>query len=842
MKKILILSNGPVPTPEQDKVEGGGLRCWGLANGLLGQKKKIEITLAYNDVFKKDDSPTEFAGINLKTWQIQNIPELISEYDSVIVSYSMGDLTDSVVSNIRDDQQLILDGYVPIYIEMSARDSDNIEREYDAFNFENKIWTRALKRGDIILCANENQKKFYRGVLSSLGRINPVTYTDDDFIKIVPYGVYKESPKANNKPITKILKNKDSFKLLWFGGIYPWFDLKDLLTAIKEISKHKPVELIMVGVKNPFNMHPDFLAKYDEIIKFIKDNKLEQIVHLVDWVKFDDRADWYLDSDAVILINKIGVENTLAWRTRLVDYVWADLPIITNGGDPLSDILEENKAVKILTSLEKDNLVKEISGFIDDKDSLKNIFKNMQKVRSTLYWDVVTKDLSKMIIESYKPKDSHMRIVNSVDINDSSSSMGKIDRIKTISRKGLRFAKTNGVMPATKIVMDKVSRKIKSSSNVGTKPRIIIISHQLDNTGAPFVAIDLAESIKSKYPELANDIRFISFTPASQENLRRLKKSGIKTELFTDKNLQMSYNKGDIVILNSFGLSEATVVSTMNAAKNNIIKKIYWYGHEAEPDAFVNKGVKKQFKTLLQNNKASLYAVSKGSLREYQRFFETEQNIEKMPFRFVFSEEDFAIKPAKEFDDKIKFIITGAVSDGRKGQLPVLYAFLDFYNNRYLSNTEKYRDFELKYIGVDGGYIEKQMQLSGAGLGNKLNIIGKLSHKDALNEIKKSNMTICYSVHEAMGIFVYEGMSYGHPIIRNEAAGQEEQLIEGVDGFGVDSKDFAGLVSVIDRILDKNQTSSALLAKMSKESNKIAKKATVANYYIIDEIKKTFNR
>ena len=159
MKKILVISNGPFPTPEQDKVEGGGLRCWGLASGLKSQKN-LKVVAAYNEAFKKDNFTDEYLGIEIKTWKLEQLTELISEFDSVLVSYNAGDLTETVVENIRDDQQLILDGYVPIYIEMSARDSDNLDREFDAFNFENKIWTKALKRGDILLCANENQNKF----------------------------------------------------------------------------------------------------------------------------------------------------------------------------------------------------------------------------------------------------------------------------------------------------------------------------------------------------------------------------------------------------------------------------------------------------------------------------------------------------------------------------------------------------------------------------------------------------------------------------------------------------------------------------------------------------------
>ncbi len=399
MKKILILSYGPVPTPEQKTVEGGGLRVWGLANGLRKNSSDFEITIGFNDGFAKDNNTEEINGIKITLWNEVTLPDLINDADSVIVSFFAGEMTIRVLDNIRDDQQLILDGYVPIHIEMSARNSANLQKEFDAFNFENKIWTRALLRGDILMCANENQLKFYRGVMASVGRVNPITYTDENLIQIVPYGIYREKPVAKDKPVQKMLTNKKSFKLLWFGGIYPWFDLTNLLKAVKIANKKAPIELIMVGVKNPFNQHPDFIAKYNEVIKFIADEKLDDIVHLSDWVPFDTRADWYLDSDAVILINKIGVENTLAWRTRLVDYIWADLPVITNGGDPLSDILESENAVEILKKMDVAGLANTLENLAKDPNQLKKFTKNMEKVRERLYWDKSTEKISKLINE-----------------------------------------------------------------------------------------------------------------------------------------------------------------------------------------------------------------------------------------------------------------------------------------------------------------------------------------------------------------------------------------------------------------------------------------------------------
>lgn len=850
MKKILIISNGPVPAPEIKNVEGGGLRAWGLANGLQNNSKdKYEVEVSYNQVFKQDNFTDELNGIKISTWEISTLADKIQEFDSVLVSYNAGDITQTVVDNIRQDQQLILDGYVPIHIEMSARNSDNLDREYDAFNFENKIWTKALRRGDILLCANEAQKKFYTGVMAQVGRINPITYGDEDLIQIVPYGIYREKAVAKNDPVSKLVKNKKAFKLLWFGGIYPWFDLTNLLEAVKNANKTTPIELIMVGVKNPFNQHPDFIKRYEEVMDYIKNNNMDEIVHVTDWVKFEDRAEWYLGSDAVVLINNIGMENTLAWRTRLVDYVWADLPIVTNGGDPMSDILEANKAVYILPDLDVKTIEKEIIKISKDKETLKQVSTNLSKVRRLFYWDKVTENLSKLISKGYKPADAgllkEVEILNSPVLQNAGGSriVRAKNKARRITGKALRYYKNNGFAATYKIATDKVVRKIKRKtvSKIDKKPKIIIVSHQLDNTGAPFVAMDLAFDIQKQVKNLGRKLKFIAFTPINIENVRELKKAGIEVEIYTDRNLWLNYNKGDIVILNSFGLSRAVTHSTIQAAKNNTLDAFYWYGHEATPERFVDLDTRDEFVKLLESNKAKLYAVSKGSAEAYKEFFGTDKDTEVMNFRFDFPSDRFAVKDPEDFE-KLDFIVTGAVSDGRKGQLPILYAFLNFYNNFYKKNPKTYRDFSLKFIGVDeAGYIKKQMEVSAKGLDGKCEIVGQIPRAKVLDFVEEANMTICYSYHESMGIFVYEGMAFGHPIIRNDCYGQEEQLIDGGNGWAVRNDDYQTLCDAIEESLNLEKTSNDKLAKMSKVSEEIAEKATHSEYFVIDEIKKVLN-
>ena len=62
-KSCLIISYGPVPTPQYQKIEGGGMRCWGLALGL--QQNGYDVTVAVNQSFPLDiSSQDDIALIN----------------------------------------------------------------------------------------------------------------------------------------------------------------------------------------------------------------------------------------------------------------------------------------------------------------------------------------------------------------------------------------------------------------------------------------------------------------------------------------------------------------------------------------------------------------------------------------------------------------------------------------------------------------------------------------------------------------------------------------------------------------------------------------------------------
>ncbi len=858
--KVLIISWSPIPTPKYQKIEGSGQRFFGLATGL--QKNGIkDITIAVGGIYPLDVD--EVSGIKLFNYDFNDeFVEKLSHYDTVILNYAIHGAA-FITQHIPKTTQLIFDVYGPAYIESLARDPEDLVGTYIGnLSAVNDIFNKILPRGDYFLYANDAQEKFYTGVLATLGIINQFSYKTQRLLK-VPFGIdVPDTKKVYKNPYLDYGIKSDDFVLLWFGGLYPWFDITKILDTIKD-DKSRKIKLVIVGGNNPQNQHPDFVKHYQKVVQYVNDNKLKDSIILIDWVDYATRRMYYEHANAIVSMNSEGKENHYSWRTRVMDYVGSKTPLITNGGDPLSDeLLTLGAAFRIDETNSVESLITDL---VKNKQMLAEASKRMQALQPKYYWQTVAKVLAEKINNQSKPyaEERAFRSENSITatstVSGNSESGGSRRSITGMSRLVFRKVREKGLKTTYTIIKHKVRNKLafeyrkRVPKKVVQNPRIVIVSNQLNNTGAPFVIMDVVSQLKEQYPKLAKKIKFIAFTPIDAANVLKLNQKGIDVEVYTNRELPLEFNHGDVVVFNTFAVSRTTMFSAIHAMNVGKIKKIFWYGHEAAPDSFVEHDVRDVFTKLLNENKAKIYAVSEKTKNEYIRFFGTSKNVEKMLFRFLFDEDKFKTRGESDFNT-LRFISTGSLMDMRKGQYPVLYAFLDFYHNHYKKNPEGYRRFHLSFIGafeksdlsLRAPYhiqnILKQLQVSAEGLDDNFSLLPGMSHDDALKAIADANVTICYSLLEAMGIFVYEGMATGHPIIRNDSAGQEEQLIEGKNGngFAVSNNDFAGLVDVIEKMLNKKTTSNADFVEMSKVSHRIAKKATGAEYQIIDELNELF--
>ncbi len=410
MKKILILSVGPVPTSKKSIVEGGGLRAWGIAKGLAHHG--ISVTVAVPDDFPIKKTTTR-DGIRVCNWNFENLKHLCDIHDSSYVLYSRGDLMKFMAEKTDKEKPMIIDLYVPIYIESQAR---NTKKSFDGLKehlVNVKHWNYAFPRGDYFLCANNAQYHLYNGVLGAFGRINPLTY-ENNLLNIVPFGIYKQRPKHTKDVAKGKLIESNDFMLLWFGGIYPWFDINPLLDAVEKLSKkYSNIKLVILGGRNPFSVEPEFIEKYESVVKYTKSRKLYgKNVHFVDWIPYEERSNWYLEADLLINLHNPGTESTYAWRTRVVDFIWGELPMLTSGGDELSEMLAQKEAAVILDDNNSKEIYEKIESLYKNRGKLEFLRKNLKNVKKDFYWEEITLNLANFIKSGRISPDRDLLIKN----------------------------------------------------------------------------------------------------------------------------------------------------------------------------------------------------------------------------------------------------------------------------------------------------------------------------------------------------------------------------------------------------------------------------------------------
>lgn len=60
-----------------------------------------------------------------------------------------------------------------------------------------------------------------------------------------------------------------------------------------------------------------------------------------DWVDYSDRHNYLLEADLGVSAHLPGLETDFSFRTRMLDYLWAGLPMVATKGDFFADLIAE---------------------------------------------------------------------------------------------------------------------------------------------------------------------------------------------------------------------------------------------------------------------------------------------------------------------------------------------------------------------------------------------------------------------------------------------------------------------------------------------------------------------
>lgn len=251
-----------------------------------------------------------------------------------------------------------------------------------------------LSRADLFLCASEQQRSLWLGNLSALGRLNPDTYSADSsfnsLLTMVPFGLEDSAAAQSRHAIKGTVPGiaASDKVIIWGGGIYNWFDTLTLVEAMALLAPRRPEAKLFFLSARHFNPDvPEMKMATDSIARAEELGLLGTSVFFNDeWVEYDDRVNYLLDADLGVSTHFIHAETRFSFRTRMLDYLWAGLPIVATEGDAFADLIARDGLGIAVAEQDPVALADALERALFDVDAAAGFRRNVESVREGFRW------------------------------------------------------------------------------------------------------------------------------------------------------------------------------------------------------------------------------------------------------------------------------------------------------------------------------------------------------------------------------------------------------------------------------------------------------------------------
>lgn len=326
MSRVLVLS----PEPVRPRMAGMGIRALRVAE---------QLGRAGHDVVLASPSPEELPRRSAGRVVLSEAREALSRAHEFQVAVVSGHAGRELLA-LGFAGAVVADLYDPFLVENLAY-ADSLGP--NVFLNDRKALFALLERADFVLAASEEQRLFWLGLLLGRGRLTPADIARDaearTLCDVAPFGV-DEAPPAGAWPFPELPPGEAD---VFFGGVYDWYDADLVLDAWGAVLAAVPAARLLFA-ENP---NPDSTpqARLLEATERARGRGwLGRSVLVLPWTAHEARGGLYRGCLVAAVAQRPSLETTLSFRTRLLDFLWAGLPVVTTEGGAGARLVAETGA------------------------------------------------------------------------------------------------------------------------------------------------------------------------------------------------------------------------------------------------------------------------------------------------------------------------------------------------------------------------------------------------------------------------------------------------------------------------------------------------------------------
>ncbi|MDP8225733.1 MAG: glycosyltransferase [Candidatus Lernaella stagnicola] len=354
-------------------VRGGGLRVWGLGEGLKAHGHEVRYSLPREAVPEGYELPEDLRELLHEPESLNDI--ILQVMPDVVIVEQWG------LASYVDDLQipLAIDLHGPLSLE-------NAFKEGGDFLSDAHTKIDALAKADLLICPGEFQKQYFLTWFLLAG-----ASPHDAPIEVVPVSLGDALPDHRAPQSPRFV----------FGGVtWPWIDpFPGLESLAKRVAAHESATLdLYVGAPTVDYQHRLY-AINKNIFRDYRDRLADlERVTIHDFIPRDELLEVYAEASVAFDLYQPNAERQLAFTTRTVEYLWCGLPVIYGDYGELAAPLREYDAGWVVDPGDPAALEAVLDEIFGDPEVVARKSANAQKLAAALFtWERAVTPLARFV-------------------------------------------------------------------------------------------------------------------------------------------------------------------------------------------------------------------------------------------------------------------------------------------------------------------------------------------------------------------------------------------------------------------------------------------------------------